>query len=129
MQLHNKTINKIKQLFEMSEIFCEQQLIQHETEPDFLFIINSFEKISTDLKFKILMNNNYTIRLYHEDIFNFDSIISNWRDNLSFCIEKDSNKNDLYSVLFSILQCIETIMEEDYLNFEEDNPVETNKEN
>lgn len=121
MKLHDKTISKINQLFNMGEGFCEQQLVKYEDAPDVSFIINAFDTIFTDFKFKLKIKEAYTIELYHEEIFNFDSIMASWREHLTYYITSDSNdKNDLYSVLFSILQGIETIVEDDHFYWEED---------
>jgi len=125
MKIHDKTKAKIKQLFDMGDVFCEQQLLKYEDAPDVSFVINAFEKIFTDYKFKILMKNDYTVEMYHDDIFNFDSVMSSWREHLAYYIASDMNdKNDLYSVLFSILQGIETILDDDHFYWDEETPEE-----
>jgi len=124
MKLHDKTIGKIHKLINMGEDFCEHQLVKYEEAPDVSFVINAFDTIFTDFKFKFIRKKDYTIELYHEEIFNFDSIMSSWLKHLTYYITSDSNdKNDLYSVLFSILQGIEAIMEDDHFYWEEDEDI------
>lgn len=121
MTLHDKTLGKINQLFNMGDIFCEQQLIKYQEAPDVSFIIGAFEKIFSDFNFKLKLKKEFTIEQYHEEIFNFDSIMASWREHLIYYISTDSNsKNDLYSVLFSILQGIETILEDDHFYWDEE---------
>ena len=121
MNLHKKTQKKIMQLFDIVDIFCEQQFEKYEDYPDVLFVINAYEKIFGEFKYKIKMRDDYTVEMYHEEIFNFDSIMSSWQKHLTYYIASDKNdKNDLYSVLFSTLQGVETIIDDDHFYWYEE---------
>ncbi len=131
MNLHDKTKIKIKQLFDMGNIFCETQSEKYIDRPDVIFIVSAFEKAFGEFSFKLRLKKDYDIELYHDEIFNLDNILSSWREHLVYRLPDDSDKgNDLYSVLFSVLQGVDTIIDEDHFYWEEDEEDEeiTNEE-
>lgn len=119
--LHEKTKVKIKKLFEMADTYCDLQLEKLSDYPDALFIIDAFSTMFRESSFKLRAKSGYTCEDYHNDIFEFDLIISSWSNNLvHFLPQASDTNNDLYIVLFSLLQAAETICDEDHFAWEED---------
>ena len=101
---------------------------KYEESPDVLFIIESFQKILSELKSKIYFNKSYNIEKLKTDIYKFDIVMYEWRSNLPHKIDNSDtlikNKNDIYDVLFSLLQTLYGIIEDSNI----DNNDETDNE-
>lgn len=121
MKLHDKTKDKIKQLFEMGDNFCETQIEKYAAYPDVMFVVGAFDTAFRDFSFKLRMKKEYSVEIYHNEIFDLDNVLSSWQEHLAHHLPDNShNSNDLYSVLFSILQGAESIIDDDHFYWEED---------
>ena len=126
MKLHDKTKDKLRLLFNHADNFCEKQLELYSEFPDVVFMVTVFETAFSDFSSKLRIKKVYTQEQYHEEIFEIDSILSNWRNHLTyrFPTETSENNNDVYSVLFSILQGSEDIISEDHFYWEDEPTIE-----
>lgn len=125
--IHDKTKEKVKKLFSMGDSFCEKQLEKYSNYPDVMFIIDAFSTAFNEFDYKLRRSKIYDVGKYHEDVFELDSILSSWKSNLIYKLPYDNdNANDLYTVLFSILQGVEELLDDDHFYWEED---EDNLEN
>lgn len=118
MQLHDKTQAKIKKLLDMGWSFLERY--ESIKTPDIIFIVSSFEdkfqKINQELMMKKFNADNF-----HDSIYDFDNVVSAWMGNLTYRIEtEEKSKNGIYDVLFSVLQGIDNLIDEDHFAWEED---------
>jgi len=119
--LHDKTKIKVKTLLDMGIRFCKTQEEKYKNAPDVSFMTNAFVNIFTDFNFKFGFKKDYGETNFHNDIYDFDNIMSSWQENLIYRLPCDEeNQNNLYGVLFSILQGISSILAEDHFNWEED---------
>ena len=118
---HDKTKAKVKKLFSIGDSFCDSQLEKYSDSSDIMFIVEAFSTSFSDFDFKLRTSKNYDIEMYHNDIFDLDSILSSWKSNLVYNLPYDNdNTNDLYTVLFSILQGVEELLDDDHFYWEED---------
>jgi len=122
MKLHHKTLAKIEKLFSISLSYTETQEEQYNTYPDMMFIIESYVDFVSSLKFRLKNKEDYTQENYHDEIYEYDSMISAWREHLVYQLpdENNENHNDLYSVLFSTLQAVDSLIDDDHFYWEED---------
>jgi len=119
--LHDKTKLKVKRLFEMGDTFCDTQLEKYSEFPDVLFVVDAFGRAFNDFSFKLRVKKDYTLDTYHEEIYELDSLLSAWREHLVHNFPNDTKtNNDLYDVLFSVLQGVETLCDDDHFAWEED---------
>jgi len=125
MIMHDRTVDKIRKIFGLGTEFCEEQSEIFKSNPDILFIISAFDKAFDGFSFKLRKKENYTLDDYHEEIYDFDSVMSSWRENLPYNIRfGEEHSNDLYDVLFSTLQAAENIISYD-LDDQEAYPIES----
>ena len=123
MILHDKTKNKIESFLEISISFIEKY--DTENSPDISFIISAFVSKFKTIKF-ILSTDNLKSNDFHNDIYEFDNMISSWLSNLPNVLSNtEKTKNNIYDVLFSILQAIDTIIEQDHFYWSEETDVLT----
>src|SRR5574344_2939283 len=112
MILHNKTKNKIESFLEIAISFIETY--DTKNSPDISFIISAFVSKFKTIKLTI-STNNLKSNDYHNDIYEFDNIISSWLSNLPDVLSNtEKTQNNIYDVLFSILQAIDNIIEQDH---------------
>ncbi len=118
MILHDKTKNKIESFLEISISFIEKY--DTENSPDISFIITAFVSKFKTIKFT-LSTDNLKSNDFHNDIYEFDNMISSWLSNLPNVLSNtEKTKNNIYDVLFSILQAIDTIIEQDHFYWSEE---------
>ena len=118
MILHDKTKNKIESFLEIAISFIEKY--DTENSPDISFIISAFVSKFKTIKF-ILSTDNLKSNDFHNDIYEFDNMISSWLSNLPNVLSNtEKTKNNIYDVLFSILQAIDTIIEQDHFYWSEE---------
>lgn len=123
MILHDKTKNKIESFLEISISFIEKY--DTENSPDISFIITAFVSKFKTIKFT-LSTDNLKSNDFHNDIYEFDNMISSWLSNLPNVLSNtEKTKNNIYDVLFSILQAIDTIIEQDHFYWSEETDVLT----
>jgi len=131
MKLHHKTLAKIEKLFNIGLSYAETQEEHYKMCPDMIFIIESYTDFVSSLKFKLKNKENYTQENYHDEIYDYDSMISAWREHLVYRLpdENNENHNDMYSVLFSTLQAADSLIDDDHFYWEEDKTLEINLQN
>lgn len=118
MKLHDKTKNKIESFLEIAISFIEKY--DTENSPDISFIISAFVSKFKTIKLTI-STNNLKSNDYHNDIYEFDNMISSWLSNLPHVLSNtEKTKNNIYDVLFSILQAIDNIIEQDHFYWSEE---------
>lgn len=118
MILHDKTKNKIESFLEIAISFIEKY--DTKNSPDISFIISAFVSKFKTIKLTI-STNNLKSNDYHNDIYEFDNIISSWLSNLPHVLSNtEKTKNNIYDVLFSILQAIDNIIEQDHFYWSEE---------
>lgn len=118
MILHDKTKNKIESFLEIAISFIEKY--DTENSPDISFIISAFVSKFKTIKLTI-STNNLKSNDYHNDIYEFDNMISSWLSNLPHVLSNtEKTKNNIYDVLFSILQAIDNIIEQDHFYWSEE---------
>ncbi len=118
MILHDKTKNKIETFLEIAISFIEKY--DTKNSPDISFIISAFVSKFKTIKLTI-STNNLKSNDYHNDIYEFDNIISSWLSNLPHVLSNtEKTKNNIYDVLFSILQAIDNIIEQDHFYWSEE---------
>ena len=123
MILHDKTKNKIESFLEIAISFIEKY--DTENSPDISFIISAFVSKFKTIKFT-LSTDNLKSNDFHNDIYEFDNMISSWLSNLPNVLSNtEKTKNNIYDVLFSILQAIDTIIEQDHFYWSEETDVLT----
>lgn len=118
MSLHKKTEQKIFDLLYYANCFIKE-LRKNELTPDVLFVVVSFEN-KFSLIFNRLKNKTFDIETFHGEIFDFDNILFNWMENLSYSIELTKNESNIYDVLFSVLQGINDLIDEDHFAWEKE---------
>lgn len=119
--IHDKTKEKVKNLLVLGENFCESLEETYESHPDVLFVVDAFAKKFYDLRFQIVAKKDYAVELYHDDIFSFDSVMSSWGQHLTHKFPNTTEtNNDIYDVLFSVLQGVETLFDDDHFFWEEE---------
>lgn len=110
MDLHEKTKVRINTLLTIVNKFIDT----YKTEsPDIIFIIRSFES-----KFKQIENDIrhgvFDVDDYRNNIYEFDHIMNSWMTNLTLIVDSvNGSKNDIYSVLFAVLQGIDNLIDDD----------------
>ena len=118
MILHDKTKNKIESFLEIAISFIEKY--DTKNSPDISFIISAFVSKFKTIKLTI-STNNLKSNDYHNDIYEFDNIISSWLSNLPHILSNtEKTQNNIYDVLFSILQAIDNIIEQDHFYWSEE---------
>ncbi len=118
MILHDKTKNKIETFLEIAISFIEKY--DTKNSPDISFIISAFVSKFKTIKLTI-STNNLKSNDYHNDIYEFDNIISSWLSNLPHILSNtEKTQNNIYDVLFSILQAIDNIIEQDHFYWSEE---------
>ena len=118
MILHDKTKNKIESFLEIAVSFIEKY--DTENSPDISFIISAFSSKFKTIKLTI-STNNLKSNDYHNEIYEFDNMISSWLSNLPNVLSNtEKTKNNIYDVLFSILQAIDNIIEQDHFYWSEE---------
>ena len=127
MILHDKTKNKIESFLEIAISFIEKY--DTKNSPDISFIISAFASKFKTIKLTI-STNNLKSNDYHNDIYEFDNIISSWLSNLPHVLSNtEKTQNNIYDVLFSILQAIDNIIEQDHFYWSEESNTLTEIDN
>lgn len=118
MQIHKKTIAKIKQILSMGEVFINRY--SDKGNVAIVFIIYAFEEKFKEIN-ESLEKNDFNVSEFHDAIYEFDTVMSSWSQNLSYNIDSGNTySNSIYDVLFSVLQGIDKLIEEDHFAWEDE---------
>lgn len=114
MESSNLDVNqkyRISVILKTVEQFQNEMKKTYNNSPDLVFMFAAYNSVFNVLNKSLMKNEFIDPEKYREEIFNLDSAIFAWTQNLPHRIPSDSERqNDVGNVLFGALQAIEEIL-------------------
>lgn len=120
--ISNELKNKIIVILTMGTTFIENTKSEYKENADIKFLFNAF-----DMKFKFYINffnkeKEFDLLIFKDDITAFENALFAWSETLIHIIPCDSNsKNGYYTVLYGVLQGVESLLEQDMIEYQDRN--------
>lgn len=109
MKINEETRNKILKTIEISRQFMNNY--RDLDNPDIMFVLTAFENKYSLLVRDLGFGDEFDRDAYEASIYDFDNIIFEWMECLTYKVKTFEKGNTLYDVLFSTLQSINRHLE------------------